>query len=118
MATSFPPLPADMASGDAVGILPPGPRPPTGPSATSGMSGLPAPIAAVQQIEAGVQALVQSIPSLAPMGAAIVSQLRQVVPQAMMSGVQGTPGAMSAGAQGPGAGGAMPPPPGSPPPQG
>lgn len=106
-ATSLPPLPADMASGDAAGVVPAGsrPGPPTG-AALAG--GVPAPIQALMQIEDGVQKLVQSLPSVAPVGAAIISQLRQIVPQSMMQ-------SQNAGAPQPGAG--MTPPPQGPPPQ-
>lgn len=100
-ANSLPPLPADMASGDAAGQVQPSPQMPQGMALAGG---IPAPIRAMMQIESGVQDLVNSIPSLAPVGAAIVSQLRQVVPQSMMQ---------NSGAPTPGAG--MQPPPSGPP---
>lgn len=109
-AAALPPLPADLASGDAAGNVPAGARNPSPVSSAAMAGGLPAPIKAMMQIEEGIQTLVTSIPSIAPIGAAIVSQLRQIVPQAMQQAVQQGPGAGSSGP------GNMPQPP-SPPPQ-
>lgn len=68
-----------------------GPGSPSGesitPSAFSG--GLPGMYQSMQQIEAGLQQLAQQLPSLAPMCAGIVSQLRMAVPGAMSAGASG-----------------------------
>ncbi len=66
--------------------------------------GLPGMMQAMQQIEAGYQALVAALPSLAPVAAEGISKLRMAIPNAVGAVAQ-APGAPGGGMQPP-AGGA------------
>jgi hypothetical protein len=77
MPSSLPPLPTEITDQKPSGGSAP---PPTG-SAFSG--GMPPTIAALKQIEDGLKTLATSVPSLLPMCAQMISQLRTAVPQAI-----------------------------------
>jgi len=84
MPTSLPPLPPE------IGDQPKGnPDNPQGASAFSG--GMSTAMQALQQIETGLKQLGTSMPTLLPMCAQMISQLRMVVPDAMGAGAGASP---------------------------
>lgn len=112
MPTSLPPLPPD------VGDTSKG-NPDTLPGASAFSGGMSTTMQAVQQIEDGLKKLAAGMPSLLPMCAQMISQLRMSVPDALgaaagaspggPTGPPGTPPAITGMGQNPTA---LPPPPG------
>ena len=103
--TSLPPLPSPSDSRNTGGVsVPPSTSVPS--SAFSG--GLNSMMTAMQQIEAGCQALARQVPSLAPICAETVTKFRAAIPSALAQSA-GVP--MQPHPPMPGADAGMPPPP-------